>query len=167
MLREEVIAVRGLRLEIAVRATRGPEERQWVQIVTDTPENKRNNVVDELYAVADNRRTRLSNRDNIDLYRLYEWTYVVPETKNTDIQHRQTETTLGNQRFRCDVESGRNVVNKKAIRYELFECPDFLWQHGRGRFWEEETGQDVWRMEVLTFGRLAPSNDSNLDAAVH
>lgn len=151
-LREEILSVRGLRLEISVRATRGSEERHWVQIVTDTIENQRSNIVDELYVVEGNGRTRLANRDNADLYRLYDWTYVVPEGKNSDVHLRQETAELGNKPFHCNVESGRNVVKGEAIRYELFECPDFLWQHGRGRFWKEGAGQDIWRVEVVAFG---------------
>lgn len=48
-LRERVVAQDGNRLTLDITATRGTQQLHWEQIVTDTPDNQRNNVVDALY----------------------------------------------------------------------------------------------------------------------
>ena len=69
-LREEVRAQEGERLRIDVTLARGSERSRWVQVLTDTPENQRNNVIDALYELVNEHAVRLDNVDNRDAFRL-------------------------------------------------------------------------------------------------
>lgn len=44
-------------------AQRGDARRQWIQVVTDTADNRENNVVDALYEIVDGERRELDAAD--------------------------------------------------------------------------------------------------------
>lgn len=144
-LREEVRAQEGNRLRIDVTATRGAEERRWIQVLTDTPENQRNNVIDALYELIDGKPVKLEHKDNRDAFRLYEWILVMPEGRATDLQQGPCERVLGGTRSACTCTTGKNSWPGRAIHFEEAECPDFLWTHADGRFWDPSSGEDVHR----------------------
>lgn len=163
-LREVVLEREGDRLVIEVTATRASEQRRWLQVVTDTPENQRNNVVDELYEVVGGSKIRLENRDNLDLYRLYEWVVLQPDGKAAEVTTRRGEFSVSGKTFACEVSAGKNSWRGKQVRFEMQECPTFLWTHGPGRFWVDDTGEDIMRVEVVEAGRKG-SGDLRLNDA--
>ena len=152
VFREEIRAQEGNRLRIDIRVVRGEEERRWTQVVTDTPENQRNNVIDALYEWQSDRVVQLANESSRDLLRLYEWTIIIPDGRATDVQSAPCGRELGDTRFACTCTSGRNTWRGKTIRFEDSKCSEFLWTNGPGRFWEEATGLDVLSVQVLEFG---------------
>jgi hypothetical protein len=150
----EVVADQhGLVLEIEVDATRGEEHRTWLQIVTDTPYNQKNNVVDALYVVENGQKRKLKNVNNNDLYALYDWTYVVPEGIPTDLAETDVDRTIGGVTYHCRAKSGRTHLKGKAVRFEEVDCKDFLWTHAGAQFVDEESGAMVYRAEVVEVGR--------------
>jgi len=152
-LRERIMKQEGNRLTIDVVVERGGEQRRWRQVVTDTPENEKNNVVDELYEIVDGAPRKLTNANNEDVFRLYAWTVFIPEQKARDVRVSRARASFGGQSFDCERTEGRNVWRGRPIRFEAFDCPDFVWTHGPARFWDEQNGTDVSRVEVVEFGR--------------
>jgi len=153
MLRESVVAREGNRLRIDVSARRGTEVRSWVQVLTDTPENQRANRLDALFEeTPDGRLVRLENPDNRDLYRLYEWTVVNPDGKASEVATAPCERTVG-RTYACTCTRGRNAWKGRPVRFESAACPGFVWTHAGSRFWDEETGEDVLRVEVAESAR--------------
>jgi hypothetical protein len=153
VLREEVKARDGIKLRIEVSARRGVDERRWIQIVTDTPENKANQVIDELFVVDHDVPHKLPNPKNRDLRALYDWTYVTPESKPENVHVDKREVKLGEVVFTCDVRAGETKVLGRKAAFEEIDCPEFLWTHAGGRFWDVATNEELYRAEVVGFGR--------------
>lgn len=153
VLREDVKEQHGVRLRIQVHARRGVEEREWVQVVTDLPENREKNIVDELYLVDHGALQRLANPKNRDLYALYDWTYFVPDQKPTDVSEGQTEVKISDVVFTCKARRGKTRVQGHELQFEEVDCPDFLWKHAGGRYWDPSTNEDFYKAEVVGFGR--------------
>ena len=152
-LSEQVIKQRGNALEIYVLAERGEERREWIQVVTDTPENQGSNKVDELYELFQGRRVRLENKDNTDALRLFRWTMIFPEGRARDRQREPCEKYFGGRTFICHCETGENTWRGKEIAFEGSTCPAFLWTNGPARMWLSDSGETVYKMEVKEFGR--------------
>ncbi|MBI1945406.1 MAG: hypothetical protein HYS27_06905 [Deltaproteobacteria bacterium] len=153
VLREEVRAQEGNRLRIDVTATRGAEELRWIQVLTDTPENQRNNVIDALYEVKDGTPVKLDNPDNRDAFRLYQWTLIMPEGRATDVKQAPCERDIGSVKYACSCTTGKNTWHGRAVEFEDVECPEFLWTHASGRFGDVAGGEDVHRADVVEVGR--------------
>jgi hypothetical protein len=154
VLREEVVAQQGNRLRIDVTATRGEEKRRWAQVLTDTPANQKNNVVDALYVAEGERWLRLENTDNHDLYRLYEWVVASPEGRAVDVQSAPCVKEFAETRFDCTCTTGGNRMQGVDVVFEDSECPRFLWTHGPAQFSDRHSGADVFSMMVVAFGRV-------------
>lgn len=152
VLREQILAQDGLVLRIGVSVRRGIDERKWVQVVTDTPDNRKGNVVDALYLDDHGNLRRLDNKKNADLYALYEWTYLVPDGKPLTVVDGKREVTLQGARFECDVHGGKTKVQGRIVSFEEVECPEFLWTHAGARFWDEGTGEELYKADVVAFG---------------
>jgi hypothetical protein len=159
LFREEICAQEGNRLRIDIQVIRDQEQRRWIQVVTDTPENQRNNVIDALYEWQGDRLVRLANEGSRDLLRLYEWTILTPDGQATDVHNNPCVREIGGTRFACTCTSGRNTWRGKVIRFEVSRCPDFLWTNGPVRFWEEATGLSILNVNIVEFGHRpeAPS----------
>jgi len=152
-LRESVLSRRGARLEIEVVARRGAEERRWIQVVTDTPENREANRVDALYEVVGGRRVRLANDRNRDLFRLYEWTTITQTGPARDQREVACAQRIGDSELRCSCHEARLDWHGRSLRAVQSECPDFLWTHGPSRIWDEGSDEDAWRVDILEYGR--------------
>lgn len=150
-LKESIVSQDGNRLVIDVVAKRGSEERHWEQVVTDTPENEANNVVDELYEYVGGERRHLLNTGNRDLFRLYEWTLIVPDEPAHDKRASRTVTSFGGHSFSCEHREALTAWKGRPVHYEAYECPAFLWTHGPQRFWSDTDG-DALKVEVVEFG---------------
>ncbi|MGE0787482.1 MAG: hypothetical protein AB7S26_17545 [Sandaracinaceae bacterium] len=103
-LEEEITEADGLRLTMTVQAHRGPEVRTWIQVVTDTAENRERNVVDELYEVRGSDWVRLANEDNHDLVALYGWTLPDCEPPVAPLPSEERTLSVGESTFHCDCE---------------------------------------------------------------
>jgi hypothetical protein len=152
-LTEQVTDQHDLLLAIEVVATRGSERRNWVQIVTDTPFNQKNNVVDELYIVENGARRKLKNVNNNDLYVLYDWTNVVPEGIPTGLSEADVDRTIGGTKYRCHARRGKSHLKGKPVRFEEVECADFLWTHADATYTDEASGEIAYKAEVVDVGR--------------
>jgi hypothetical protein len=152
VLREQIVHVAGNRLHIEVSVVRGDDRRRWVQVVTDTPENQKNNVVDELYEIVGGKRVQLPNEDNADLLRLYSWTLVMPDGRPTDIAEEPRAVTIGERDYACMAVTGRTTVEGRPVRFEDVSCPDFVWTHAYSRFLAED-GAEILQVEVIEAGR--------------
>ena len=152
LLDESIVAQTGNRLEIRVVAKRGAEQREWIQVVTDTPDNQKNNRVDELFEVTGGARRKLENKDNRDLYRLYAWVVFTPDGRATDTKLESKNLVIGSTSYSCQTHRGKNSWHGRALRFVENECADFLWTHGPASYTDERTGHDIWRVEVSSYG---------------
>lgn len=159
LLEERITDVNGNRLRIEVTARRttaeGDEVRRWIQVVTDTEDNRTADRVDELYEVdAEGNATRLSNEDNEDLLELYEWTLPAVEWGDPGEERRTTEELeLAGQRYRCEVSVTPLPSLGDDTSMSLSECPDLVWTNGPGRL--VRGGEVLWSVDVVevTSGR--------------
>lgn len=154
-LREEVRAQEGERLRIDVTLSTAGARSRWIQVLTDTPENQRDNVIDALYEVVDGRPVRLENPDNRDAFRLYEKTLIMPEGRATDVREAHCQRAIGDRDYACTCTSGKNSWRGRAILFEVSRCEGFLWTHGPSRCWDAATGEDLHVTEVTAVGRDA------------
>jgi len=151
-LREEVTAQEGDRLRLDVTATRKSGTRAWVQVLTDTPENQRKNVVDAVYEKVDGRFVKLENKKNRDLYRLYEWTLFMPDKPMHDVTQESCREDVAGKRLVCTCTFGLTTFKGTSVRFKESECADFLWTHGPGDVWPV-VGEPVFFVEVVEAGR--------------
>lgn len=150
-LTEEIAARDGDRLEILVSVRRGEETRSWVQVVTDTPENRRAEKVDVLLEIVDGERRPL-DPGRRELYRLYEWTIAQVKGAAAGVKRsRAVETFLG-VRHDCEVESGVFQSREGKAPFRFLTCPDFLWTNGPARITSPE-GHVLWQREVVASGK--------------
>jgi len=152
IMREEIRAVEGNRLRIDVTLTRGKEQRRWVQIITDTPENEQNNILDALYEWHGGKWLQLRNEGNKDILRLAAWTLINPDGRMTDVTTLSCDRTFGGRHFSCTCAQGLNKLNGRVLKFEDSICPDFLWTKGPGGFLDAASGTPVHFMEVTEFG---------------
>ena len=151
-LREEVTAQEGNRLRIDVTATRKTGTRAWVQLLTDTPENQHDNVVDAVWEKADAGFVKLENAKNRDLYRLYEWTLFMPDKPMHGVTQEPCREGVAGRRLACTCRFGLTTYKGASVRVKESECPDFLWTHGPSDVWPVE-GEPVFFVEVVEAGR--------------
>ncbi len=151
-LREEVVAQDGLRLRIRVTITRGAEQRRFEQVVTDTPENRNENKVDELIDLDGDTAVPLANEGNKDLLRLYAWTLPPCEGKQSAGESEMRSLELAGARFECKCSGFEQTCGGKAHHGNACECPKFLWTHGSASLRSAEDDEELWRVEVEDFG---------------
>ncbi|CAN5527377.1 hypothetical protein BH09MYX1_BH09MYX1_45240 [soil metagenome] len=154
-MREEITAQEGKRLRIDVTVTRGSDERKWAQVVTDTPENQRANVVDALFEWQGGKFVRLENAANADLLRLYGWVLVVPDGRPTEVKSESCKKTIGGVDYTCTCTGGRNTINGAAVTFSDSECSDFVWTHGPSVFRDVANASDVLRADIIAAGHDA------------
>ena len=150
---ERVISQRGNQLEVDVVMRRGDEERHWVQVVTDTPENQQNNVVDALYEVVDGERRQLPNVDNEDIIRLSSWIFAPIDGQTTPEGESAVELEIAGERHQCTRRTTRAVSSGRPARMIVHTCPSFLWTHGPGSLRDLETDEPIWTITVEAAGR--------------
>lgn len=153
-LTEEVLSVTaGNVLEIKVTAERGAAKRSWIQVVTDTPENQRNNLVDALFELDEHGQRKQLKDIRSELFRLYEWTLPSPMDTPPENSTRSKEKVdiLGTE-YLCEVERGENKVAGKKVTFAFRQCPGFLWTKGPSELLTE-SGAPVWKVDVLSSTR--------------
>jgi hypothetical protein len=146
-LREEVVSKDAGRVSIAVHATRGHEERSWLQVGPDTADARWNNTVDEIWVTRDGAKERLPNPDNATLVRLYDWVLVGAEGEATGRETASCEQAIATSRVTCSCERATHP-GRKTLRSEESRCPAFAWQRGPAR-WSTPEGDVFWQAEVV------------------
>ncbi len=148
-LREQVTALEGGRVTLDVRATRGHEERHWIQVGPDSAEARWNDTVDEIYVVGDHgAKQRLPNPDNQTLARLYEWVIVDADGEATSHETAACEQAIASARIACTCDRATRVHERMTVRSEESRCVGFAWQRGPAR-WVSVDGQVVWQVDVV------------------
>lgn len=153
VVREEVVERKDLTLRIAVRAQRGVDRRTWVQVVTDTKENREANKVDALFLEDHGTLKPLANTGNRDLRELWSWTVLTPDAPSTKDTPTKRDVKIGATTFPgCDVTTGEATFAKRKLRFEEVVCEEFLWKHAGATWTDPENGEEVYRAEVVGFG---------------
>ncbi len=153
VVREQVLERKDATVRFAVRAQRGVDRRVWVQVVTDTRENREANVVDALFLDDHGVLRPLANKGNRDLRELWSWTVLTPDAPMTKGEPTKRDVKIGSTTFPgCDVTTGEASVAKRALRYEEIVCEEFLWKHAGATWTDPATGEVVYRAEVVGFG---------------
>jgi hypothetical protein len=147
-LREEVVSRAAGRATIDVRATRGREERHWLQIGPDSADARWNNTVDEIDVMRDGAMQRLANPEGATLARLYEWVVVAADEKSTAHDSGPCERSVGNTTLACTCDRATRTFEGKEVRTEESRCPGFAWQRGPAR-WSTPDGDVLWQVEVI------------------
>ena len=133
-VRQDVLAMDDKRVTIEVHATRGHEERRWVQIGPVGNDARWNNAVDEL--------GNLPNPDDATLARLWEWVVYPAEGEPANKTTAACERKIGSFALACTCESA--VVG--AVQTEQARCP-FAWQRGPATW--TKNGAVVWQSEIV------------------
>ena len=152
-LKEQITLQEGNRLRIEVEARRGDESSRWIQVVIDTPENRENEVIAELYEVRDGSPVLLDNESNSDVYRLYAWTIPPLKAKPRFVAREARQMSFGGSTFQCSVERSELEQDGAVLKLEFATCEDFLWNNGPAEIRNTTTGELVWRREPVQFGR--------------
>lgn len=149
LLEERIASVDGLRLRIEVTARRGEAVRRWVQIVTDTEENRAANHVDALYEVdAEGTERLLANEDGEDLRELYDWTLPDVEWGEPGDEARARETrAFAGRSWTCTIARTALPALGADAAIELSDCEALVWTHGPGAL--VAGGRTLWSVEVV------------------
>ncbi len=150
---EDIIGQDGLRLEIQVTAERSAEERTWVQVVTDTRENRQNEKFDALYLVKDGKREKLVNADNVDTYRLYEWIIPPMEGPLKDKQQAPCKVEIAGKSYELTCTTGKATVGGKEADIELCDGEAFLWTQASSTMRAIDGGELLYQKRVKEAGR--------------
>lgn len=155
-LRETVTAKEGNKLEILVEWASGTEKRSWKQFVTDTRYNRDNNIVDRLVLIENGAERELDNRDNLDLFRLFEGTFIMPQRLPKLISTEKKQVALAGRAFDCEVSTYRTkALDKHAVMIET-SCPAFKWGKAGAeyRLWyrDKPAAGALYLAEVADFG---------------
>jgi hypothetical protein len=133
-VREEVRAMGDEHVTIEVHATRGHEERRWVQIGPAGNDARWNNAVDEI--------KDLPNPDDATLARLWEWVVYPAEGEPANKTSAACDQKIGAGTLACTCESA--VIG--AVQTQQARCP-FAWQRGPAK-WTKD-GAVVWQSEIV------------------
>lgn len=152
-LREEVLGVAGLQLTIRVDASRGEKHRAWRQVVTDTAENRANNVVDELYEIVGDEERPLDISTPAELYRLYSWVVPPMEGEPSDTSRSTRDLSVGGTSMQATCSSGRTSAAGGPADFTFCDAEAFLWTHAWAEITRPDGGELLFRMEVVEAGR--------------
>lgn len=155
-LEEHITEVDGVRLRIEVTARREHATRRWVQVITDTAENRASNHVDALYEIDDGGSERLlPNEDGEDLRELYEWTLPDVEWGEPGEERVTTEPrTFAGREWTCRVATTPLPSVGTDARIVLTDCDALVWTHGPGEL--TSGGHMLWSVTVVEVTSPAP-----------
>ncbi len=128
MLTERVLAkTGGNKLELLVEWQSGKEARVWKQFVTDTAYNRANNIVDRLVLLENGRETELPNRDNLDLFKLYEGTYLIAQHMPRLVKEEKLALPVGGGSCLCRVRTYKTKVLGMHATMTVADSEEFKW----------------------------------------
>lgn len=152
VLRQRVVEKNLLRVVIDVVAERGSERRRWIQVITDQPEHRKENVIDELYEVVGGERRRLENVGNKDLHRLYEWSQAPCTGEHREAGHADIELAVAGAKFHCTCTKALRECLGKDAQVETCECENFVWLYASGEATALDDRTAIWKATVERFG---------------
>ena len=129
ILTEKILSKAGNKLEILVDWKSGKERRSWKQFVTDTPFNRKNNIIDRLVRIENGKETELPNKDNLDVFKLYEGTYLMPQRSPRLVKEEKTTVTIGKDSYPCRTRVYKTRVMGSHAEMTVTDSEEFKWTH--------------------------------------
>lgn len=130
ILTEQVLSkTGGNKLEILVEWKSGKEIRTWKQFVTDTAYNRANNLIDRLVKIEGGKETELANKDNSDLFKLYEGTYLMPQHVPKLIKEERKTLLIGDESFICRVRTYNSKALGRHAEMTVADSDEFKWSN--------------------------------------
>lgn len=127
ILTEKILSKNGNKLEILVEWKSGRESRSWKQFVTDTAFNRKNNIIDRLVKIENGRETELPNKDNLDVFKLYEGTYLMPQHVPGLVRDERTTVTIGKDSYPCRTRVYKTKVLGRHAEMTVTDSEEFKW----------------------------------------
>ena len=127
ILTEKILSKAGNKLEILVEWKSGKESRSWKQFVTDTPFNRKNNIIDRLVKIENGRETELPNKDNLDVFKLYEGTYLMPQHSPRLVRDEKAAVTIGKDSYLCRTRVYKTKVLGRRADMTVTDSEEFKW----------------------------------------
>lgn len=142
----------GNKLEILVEWKSGKEIRTWKQFVTDTAYNRANNIVDRLVRIdGGGKETELPNNENLDLFKLYEGTYLVPQRIPSLVGEAKRIWPVGKDSYLCRVRTYKTKALGRRAEMTVVDSAEFKWTTV-GSSYKDLNGGLLYAVEVLECG---------------
>ena len=152
ILTEKVLSkTGGNKLEILVDWKSGKEARTWKQFVTDTAHNRANSIVDRLVLVAGGKETELANKDNIDLFKLYEGTFLIIQHDPIVIREEKKTLPVGHVSYLCRVRTYRTRALGIRAEMTVADSDEFKWNNVSSSYRDMKGGL-LYTAEVVEHG---------------
>ncbi|OGS09200.1 MAG: hypothetical protein A2270_06470 [Elusimicrobia bacterium RIFOXYA12_FULL_51_18] len=151
ILTEKILSKTGNKLEILVDWKSGKEGRSWKQVVTDTPFNQKNSIIDKLVRIENGKETELPNKDNLDLFKLYEGTYLMPQHSPRLINEEKKNLPVGNDNYLCRVRVYKTKVMGRHADMTVTDSEEFKWTNVSSSY-KDSRGGLIYAVEVLEHG---------------
>lgn len=152
ILTKKILSKQGNKLEILVEWKSGAEKRAWKEYITDTPYSRANSIVDRLVTLGGGKETELANAENIDLFKLYDGTYVMPQHVPSPESQSEKTVQIGREKFLCRERVYRSKAEKVHVRMTLTDSPDFKWEKVSASWVASRGGVPVYAFEILDYG---------------
>jgi hypothetical protein len=153
VLAEEILEKKGNVLTIEVEVFRGKERKHWIQVVTDTPENQKNGIVDELYEIIEGEKIRLENDDNNAVRELYRWV-IPPEGERLSKAVLVQKRLVLPGRYYVTAQCARHMeqINGRPVRVERCLSGEFLWTNISVSMVDTQNQEIIYYMKVMKWG---------------
>ena len=151
ILTEKILSRIGNKLEILVDWKSGKESRSWKQFVTDTPFNQKNNIIDKLVRIENGKETELPNKDNLDIFKLYEGTYLMPQHSPSLVKDEKTTVTIGEDSYLCRTRVYKTKVLGRHADLTVTDSEEFKWTNVSSSY-KDSKGGLIYSVEVLEHG---------------
>ncbi|HNW44491.1 MAG TPA: hypothetical protein PKI19_08295 [Elusimicrobiales bacterium] len=156
-LTNKVLSKKGAAVEMLVEWRSGAERRAWKEFFTDTPYNRANNLVDRLVSLEGGKEKELANAENLDLFKLYEGTYLMAQHAPRPESEAEKTVQVGSEKFSCRVR----VYDSKALNARLkaadTDCADFKWGKVSSYWAAVRGGALLYAFEIQDHGSLKPA----------
>ncbi len=148
LLTEKVLSkTEGNKLEILVEWKSGNETRAWKQYVTDTPYNRSNNIVDRLVKIDGTNEIELPNKDNQDLYKLYEGTYLMTQRVPHLIREEKKSMQAGPGSYLCRIRTYETKALGKRVEMTVADSEEFKWTNVSSCYTELKSGPNPYNYQ--------------------
>jgi hypothetical protein len=151
ILTEKILSKAGNKLEILVDWKSGRENRSWKQFVTDTPYNRKNNIIDRLVRIENGKETELPNKDNLDVFKLYEGTYLMPQHAPSLVKDEKTTVAIGKDSYLCRTRVYKTKVLGRHADMTVTDSEEFKWTNVSSSY-KDSRGGLIYSVEVLEHG---------------
>jgi len=156
-LTKKVLSKNGNSVEILVEWRSGPGRRAWKEFITDTPYNRANNLVDRLVSLEGGKEAELENAENLDLFRLYEGTYLLAQHSPRPEGESGKTVRVGSGEFLCR----ERVYDSKALGARVkvtdTDCAEFKWGKVSSSWAAVRGGALIYAFDVQDCGGPGPA----------